>query len=52
MNKAALSGYTPDQKSATAVAYFPMEFAIDQALKIYAGGLGFLAGQYYTDLYN
>ena len=26
------------------VAYFSMEFAIDQALKIYSGGLGFLAG--------
>ena len=25
------------------VAYFSMEFAIDQALKIYSGGLGFLA---------
>ncbi len=28
------------------VAYFCMEFGIDQALKIYAGGLGFLAGSY------
>ncbi|MCS3901448.1 alpha-glucan family phosphorylase [Methanococcus voltae] len=26
------------------IAYFSMEFAIDQALKTYAGGLGFLAG--------
>lgn len=28
------------------VAYFSMEFAVDQALKIYAGGLGFLAGSH------
>lgn len=26
------------------VAYFSMEYAIDQSLKIYSGGLGFLAG--------
>lgn len=28
------------------VAYFSMEFAIDQALKIYSGGLGYLAGSH------
>tara|TARA_R110000868_G_scaffold29447_16_gene109601 strand:- start:7538 stop:9178 length:1641 start_codon:yes stop_codon:yes gene_type:complete len=28
------------------VAYFSMEFGIDQALKIYSGGLGFLAGSH------
>ena len=28
------------------VAYFSMEFAVDQALKIYSGGLGFLAGSH------
>ena len=28
-------------------AYFSMEFAIDQALKTYAGGLGFLAGSFF-----
>ncbi len=28
------------------VAYFSMEFAIDQPLKIYSGGLGFLAGSH------
>ena len=28
------------------VAYFSMEFAIDQALKTYSGGLGFLAGSH------
>ena len=38
--------YTPDPKYSTKVAYFCMEFAIDQALKIYSGGLGFLAGSH------
>jgi glycogen phosphorylase len=28
------------------VVYFSMEFAIDQALKVYSGGLGFLAGSH------
>ncbi|MBB6401073.1 starch phosphorylase [Methanococcus maripaludis] len=28
-------------------AYFSMEFAIDQSLKTYAGGLGFLAGSHF-----
>ena len=34
------------------VAYFSMEFAIDQALKIYSGGLGFLAGSHMRSVYN
>ena len=34
------------------VAYFSMEFAIDQALKIYSGGLGFLAGSHMRSGYN
>ena len=34
------------------VAYFSMEFAIDQALKIYSGGLGFLAGSHMKSAYN
>lgn len=38
--------YKIDPKYATSVAYFSMEFAIDQALKIYSGGLGFLAGSH------
>lgn len=33
------------------VAYFSMEFAIDQALKIYSGGLGFLAGSHLKSAY-
>ncbi|MBL7850061.1 MAG: alpha-glucan family phosphorylase [Cyclobacteriaceae bacterium] len=38
--------YTFDKKYAKPVAYFSMEFAIDQALKIYSGGLGFLSGSH------
>lgn len=38
--------YTFDNKYTKPVAYFSMEFAIDQALKIYSGGLGFLAGSH------
>lgn len=35
-----------------AVAYFSMEFAIHQALKIYSGGLGFLAGSHMRSAYD
>src|ERR1700712_2831210 len=38
--------YTPAAKYKTAAAYFSMEFAVDQALKTYSGGLGFLAGSH------
>lgn len=34
------------------VAYFSMEFAIDQTLKIYSGGLGFLAGSHMRSAYE
>ncbi|GAA4800100.1 alpha-glucan family phosphorylase [Olivibacter ginsenosidimutans] len=34
------------------VAYFSMEFAIDQALKTYSGGLGFLAGSHLRSAYS
>ena len=34
------------------VAYFSMEFAIDQSLKIYSGGLGFLAGSHMRSAYD
>ncbi|MBX9851333.1 MAG: alpha-glucan family phosphorylase [Cytophagaceae bacterium] len=33
------------------VAYFSMEYAVDQSLKIYSGGLGFLAGSYFKSTY-
>lgn len=36
----------PAAKYKTAAAYFSMEFAVDQALKTYSGGLGFLAGSH------
>lgn len=34
------------------VAYFSMEYAIDQSLKIYSGGLGFLAGSHLRSAYE
>jgi starch phosphorylase len=34
------------------VAYFSMEYAIDQSLKIYSGGLGFLAGSHMRSAYD
>lgn len=34
------------------VAYFCMEFGIDQALKIYSGGLGYLAGSHMRSAYD
>ena len=38
--------YALAAKFKTAAAYFSMEFAIDQSLKTYSGGLGFLAGSH------
>ncbi len=38
--------YSVDPRYNTKSAYFSMEFAIHQALKIYSGGLGFLAGSH------
>ncbi|NNC90024.1 MAG: alpha-glucan family phosphorylase [Akkermansiaceae bacterium] len=38
--------YPIDPKFKTSVAYFSMEYAIDQTLKTYSGGLGFLAGSH------
>jgi len=46
LTKEEIFGYTPVKKYSTSVAYFSMEFAVDQALKIYSGGLGFLAGSH------
>lgn len=34
------------------VAYFSMEFAIDQALKTYSGGLGYLAGSHMRSAFD
>ncbi len=44
--------YSINPKYSKKVAYFSMEFAIDQALKIYSGGLGFLAGSHMRSAYN
>ncbi|MCA0131627.1 alpha-glucan family phosphorylase [Winogradskyella alexanderae] len=38
--------YKVDKKYSNKVAYFSMEFGIHQGLKIYSGGLGFLAGSH------
>ncbi len=38
--------YEIDPKYARSAVYFSCEFAIDQSLKIYSGGLGFLAGSH------
>ena len=35
----------PDSKRPS-VAYFSMEYGLNQVLKIYSGGLGMLAGDY------
>lgn len=45
-------GYEPNEKYKTSVAYFSMEFAVDQALKIYSGGLGYLAGSHLRSAYE
>lgn len=47
-----LHDYEFDPKYETSVAYFSMEFAIHQALKIYSGGLGFLAGSHMRSVYD
>lgn len=44
--------YTCQEQYKKKVAYFSMEFAIDQALKIYSGGLGFLAGSHLRSAYS
>ena len=44
--------YSINKKYTYKVAYFSMEFAIDQSLKIYSGGLGFLAGSHMRSAYE
>jgi len=44
--------YSFDKSYEKPVAYFSMEFAIDQPLKIYSGGLGFLAGSHLRSAYE
>src|SRR5687768_6610495 len=45
-NISNLFPYSFDPKYSKPAAYFSMEFAVDQPLKIYSGGLGFLAGSH------
>ena len=44
--------YTPAPKYKKRVAYFSMEFGVDYALKIYSGGLGYLAGSHMRSAYD
>ncbi len=44
--------YETDQRYSRKVAYFSMEFAIHQPLKIYSGGLGFLSGSHLRSAYE
>jgi len=44
--------YPIDERYSKRVAYFSMEFAIHQPLKIYSGGLGFLAGSHLRSAYE
>lgn len=44
--------YTVDEKYNKKVAYFSMEFAVHQPLKIYSGGLGFLSGSHLRSAYE
>ncbi|MES2267503.1 MAG: alpha-glucan family phosphorylase [Bacteroidota bacterium] len=52
INRKDLFGYEPDPAYTLPVAYFSMEFAIDQALKNYSGGLGFLSGSHLRSAYE
>ncbi|WP_207536040.1 alpha-glucan family phosphorylase [Desertivirga arenae] len=52
LTREEIFGYEIDPQYSTSVAYFSMEFAIDQALKIYSGGLGFLAGSHLRSAYE
>ncbi|HTE11307.1 MAG TPA: alpha-glucan family phosphorylase, partial [Chitinophagaceae bacterium] len=44
--------YTPEDRYAKKIAYFSMEFAVHQPLKIYSGGLGFLSGSHMRSAYE
>jgi glycogen phosphorylase len=44
--------YTPDERYTKKIAYFSMEFAVHQPLKIYSGGLGFLSGSHMRSAYE
>lgn len=44
--------YPIEQRYSKKVAYFSMEFAVHQPLKIYSGGLGYLAGSHLRSAYE
>jgi starch phosphorylase len=44
--------YAVDEQFNKRVAYFSMEFAVHQPLKIYSGGLGFLSGSHMRSAYE
>ncbi|HZH00622.1 MAG TPA: alpha-glucan family phosphorylase, partial [Flavisolibacter sp.] len=44
--------YPIDDRYKKSVAYFSMEFAVHQPLKIYSGGLGFLSGSHLRSAYE
>ncbi|MEZ5013348.1 MAG: alpha-glucan family phosphorylase [Chitinophagales bacterium] len=44
--------YTPNPAFRQKTAYFCMEFGVHQALKIYSGGLGYLAGSHMRSAYE
>ncbi|MEO7265652.1 MAG: alpha-glucan family phosphorylase [Ferruginibacter sp.] len=44
--------YEPDAAYQRRVAYFSMEFAVHQPLKIYSGGLGYLSGSHLRSAYE
>ncbi|MEM6263794.1 MAG: alpha-glucan family phosphorylase [Bacteroidota bacterium] len=44
--------YTPAKAYSKRVAYFSMEFGIDHILRIYSGGLGYLAGSHMRSAYE
>lgn len=44
--------YEINERYQKKVAYFSMEYAIDQPLKIYSGGLGFLSGSHLRSAYE
>ncbi|MEY2918019.1 MAG: alpha-glucan family phosphorylase [Bacteroidota bacterium] len=44
--------YSVDERFNKRVAYFSMEFAVHQPLKIYSGGLGFLSGSHMRSAYE
>ncbi len=52
LNTEEIFPYSFDKKYSKPVAYFSMEFAVDQPLKIYSGGLGFLAGSHLRSAYE